>query len=240
MDGMSEEKRTSPWVYVAIGCSIPLLLIAILLGATMFWGYRISKHIREDTPETRAEKVKQVLGCREIPEGYYATMTLSIPFIMDLAILSDRPPDFKDEKRKHRPFDKQGFIYVNAIRGRKGRSLKDYIEGKADAAELLEQGGNVRIGDREELGRGSFPLDGSTAYYVANRGSLTADRQPFRGLVTLVYFDCPGDSRFRMGIWFGPDPKAGQPAESKVDYAGTQADQGTIREFVSQFAPCAR
>ena len=239
MNGTSEGKRTSPWVYVAVGCSIPLLLIAILFGATLFWGYRFSKHLREDTPEIRAENVKQVLGCREIPEGYYATMTLSIPFVVDLAILSDRPPDFK-EKRQQKPFDKQGFIYVNAIRGRKGRTLRDYIEGKADASELLDQGMHVEMGDREEIGRGSFPLENATAYYAANRGSIMADRQALRGLVSLIYFECPGDRRFRMGVWFGPDPKAGQPLGSAADYAGTQADEAKIREFASQFAPCAR
>ncbi len=236
MNGTHEEKRTSPWVYVALGCSIPLLLIVILFGATAFWGWKLKKHIVDDTPDMRAERVKQVLGCREVPEGYHAMLTVSVPFLMDLAILSDRPPDFKDKKRD--PFDKQGFIYINAIRGKKGKSLRDYIEGKEDASDFFDQG-NVRMGDREEIGRGSFPLEGATAYYVTNRGSLSAEGKAMRGLVSLIYFECPGDKRFRVGIWFGPDPRAGQPLGTPADYAGTHADEAEIREFVSPFAPCA-
>jgi len=237
MNGFQEEKRTSPWVFVAIGCSIPLLLIVILFGATAFWGWKLKRQIVDDTPDQRAARVKQILGCEEIPGGYHPILTVSVPFLMDLAILSDRPADFKEEHRD--PFDKEGFIYVNAIRGRKGRSLRDYVEGKADSSEFFNQG-NVQIGEREEIGRGSFPMDGATAYYVTNRGTLSAEGKAMKGLVSLIYFECPRDQRFRVGVWFGPDPRAGQPPGTPADYAGSHADEAKIREFVAPLAPCGR
>jgi hypothetical protein len=245
MDAYGEEKKTSPWVYVGIGCAIPVLLIAILFGATLFWGWRMAKQVTTENPVERAERVKQVLGAQTIPEGYYPALSLSIPFLMDLAILGDRPVDFsakddtKEGKEKRKPFDKQGFIFVNAIRGNRGRTIRDYIDGKADASEIL-QAGNVRLGDPEEIGRGSFPLAddaGHTAHFITNRGTVMAEGQRVKGLATLLYFDC-GDKRFRLGIWFGPDPTAGGPIGAPAAYAGTQADESAIKEFVAHFAPC--
>ena len=234
-----EERRTSPWVYVAVGCSIPVLLIVVLLGAVVFWGRSLQKHIESDTPEVRAEKVKQVLGCQEIPEGYHAMMTLSIPFLMDLAILSDKPPDFKNGKnRQAKPFDQRGFIYVKAIRGRKGKSVQDYINGEADSSEILGRG-KIRAGDLEPIRRGSFPLGDMTVHYSANRGSLSAQGYPMKGIVTFVYLECPGDKRLRMGIWFGPESAADKPGQPP-DYAGTPADESEIRSFLSHFSPCSR
>ena len=238
-ESMNEERKVSPWVYVAIGCAIPVLLIAVLLGAAMFWGFRVAHDIKDATPEDRAVKAKQVLGCGEIPQGYYAMMTFSIPFVMEMVMLSDRAPDFKDPKSK--PFDERGFIYVKSIQGRNGRDLQDVIDGKRDPSEVFRQG-NIQLGDLRPIGRGEFKSGDMAVHWSANRGAVTAQGHPLAGLVTLFYVDCPGDEKGRIAVWFGPDPTAtsAEAAEptSFAGLEGTPADEAAIRAFVSPFSLC--
>jgi hypothetical protein len=58
-----------------------------------------------------------------------------------------------------------------------------------------------------------------------------------RSLMTFFSFDCPGDNRARLGVWFAPDPAPGKP-NAEVDLTGTIGDPEKIREFVRHFAPC--
>jgi hypothetical protein len=55
--------------------------------------------------------------------------------------------------------------------------------------------------------------------------------------MTFFSFDCPGDNRARLGVWFSPDPAPGRP-NAEVDLAGTTGDPEKIREFVGHFEPC--
>lgn len=239
MDGR-EEQRTSPWVYVAIGCAIPIVLVAVLVGGVALWGYRTARNIQKEMkdPATRAEKVKQVLGSRELPESYHPVMSLSIPFIMEMAILSDREPVFDEDKDKEKDdvFGERGFIYVKSIRGRKHKKLRDYLEGEANVRELVDTD-HIALGDLEEIRRGSFDQQEMKVLYVAHRGSLTTQGKRAEGIVTMLLMECPGDGKQRLGIWFGPEPEAAPPGKPP-DYAGTPADESLIRGFLAHFSLC--
>ena len=231
-----EEKKTPAWVWIAVGCSIPIVLIIVLIGGVGFFGYRVAKQMKSDTPEQRAERVMATLGCREIPEGYFPAVSLSVPFLFQMAMLSDRP--FDPNEKDHTTSKEKGLIYVKSIRGQNEKKVRDFIDGKADPSELLGQG-NIRLGKLKPIGRGSFEGAGGTLHWVSNQGDLQAHGNNIDGLVSLVYVECPGDSKFRLAIWYGPDPNAGKES-APPSYAGTMADADEIRTFMSQFSLCGR
>ena len=138
----------------------------------------------------------------------------------------------------------------------------DYVDGKADPSEMLGRG-QVQIEDKEELGHGTIKRDDLTLHYIAHRGTIRVHGDRVTGISTLLYIECPGDEKFRMGIWFGPDTGSGEAGEGEGEekhggaglagggkerekeqggsanrYAGTPADESAIREFMSHFAPC--
>lgn len=233
-----EERKVPVWVWIGLGCLIPVLLVAALLGGAAFWGYRTVKHITSDTPEERAERAKAILGCEKIPEGYYPVLTLSVPFLADFTMLGDKPPVFKEGKGD--AIDQRGFFFVNSIRGdRGGQDVRAFIEGKADAGEITGKGG-FRVGhDLELIRRGEFAHGPGTLHFAANRGSMSAEGKAIKGIVTLFYVECPGDARNRMGAWFGPDPQPDEPVAS-ADFTGSAADEGKIREFLGNFSLCPK
>ncbi|HEY4589338.1 MAG TPA: hypothetical protein VII86_08910, partial [Thermoanaerobaculia bacterium] len=91
--GRPQSKQTSPWVYIGVGCGVAVLLaLAGIVGFT-FLVYRQGKEMVQGfkDPKTREAKTRQVLPYDNLPAGYYAGGAMSIPFLMDFAILSDRP-----------------------------------------------------------------------------------------------------------------------------------------------------
>src|SRR5436309_3348754 len=111
--------------------------------------------------------------------------------------------------------------------------------------------GQVQIENREELGHGTIKRDDLMLHYIANRGSIRVRGDRVTGISTLLYIECPGDDKFRMGIWFGPETGSGETGEGDKEhggddlagggaedkkqggaadrYAGTPADESAIR-----------
>lgn len=230
-----DEKKTPTWVWIVVGCSIPVVLMIILFGGMVFFGYRVANQLK-GTPEQRGEQAKEVLGAKAIPEGYYPAISLSVPFLFEMTMLSDRQIDFVKDKDKGPAFDEKGLIYVKSIRGNNEKKLRDFIDGKADPSEMLGQG-NVRLGRLEPIGRGEMEGAGGVLHWASNRGNLTAHGKNIDGLVDLIYVECKGDSKFRLAVWFGPDPHKGQDLAT-ANYSGTPADESEIRGFMSQFSLC--
>jgi hypothetical protein len=246
MNGQS--KGTSPWVWVGIGClgAVVLAVGAVLaLGA---FGYRKVKQLEAEIkdPQARTEKVRRILGTRHLPEGYHAVVGMSVPFVMDMAMLSDVEPDFR-EGRQPATLGRRGFIYLRTLSAGKDRQeLRDYFEGRTDDADVLRRN-NIRIGRRGEvLRRGALDMDADTkVMYLAQRGELDMAASRAQGITTIMLLDCAAqDSRQRFGIWFGPEPEAlagkGGAGESltAADLAGTPADEAAIREFMGHFGLC--
>jgi hypothetical protein len=232
-----ERRKTSPWVYVAIGCGGALLLALVGLVGVGVLAYRKGKQLEADMkdPATRAAKVREVLG-GEIPSGYYPVVALSVPFLMDMAMLADQPPDEKGTPSKRVD---GGFVYVSSIAmGEQQDELKRYFEGKTDDAEALRRA-NIHIDPEETIRRGAVDVPGQATLYLAQRGSFAMNDTRTRGLTTLIFVDCPQDTRQRLGIWFGRDPAPEEPVE-KVDWTGSVADEAALRDFVGHFKLCGK
>lgn len=240
---MPEGKGTSPWVWVGVGCGALVLIVVGVIGALGYFTMRTVKGIEEQMtdPVAREEKALDVLGAEALPEGYHPMMSFSIPFVLDVVLLTDREPDPDGELQN---FGDRGFIYVKTMQGESDRQrLLDVFEGNARLEDVLRESGirfhNSEIGlERdEEILRSAWEREDATIRYVASRGSVLLEREWKEGLNTLLLAECPdGDRKVRLGIWFGPLPEQG--ADGSYDYTGTLADETVIRDFAGHFRPC--
>ena len=239
---MAETNKTSPWVWVAVGCGGFLLVCVLGAVGLGFLGFRWAKGLEATLkdPVARTDKVTGILGCEELPEGYYAMVGMSIPFVMDLAVLTDVEP--VDGEEPH-DIDERSFIYLEMLSfGKQSQELRDYFEGKTDNASVLRQN-NINIRVDEIIKRGTIDRPNGNLLYLVQRGSLDAFGTDLDGYTAMILIDCPGDRRTRMGFWSGPDPSAdrtGASAEELTagDLAGSPADEQAIRDFLSGFELC--
>lgn len=242
-----QQKGTSPWVWVGVGCLGALLLAVGAVLAAGAFGYRKVKQLEAEMkdPQARTAKVRRILGTDHLPEGYHAVMGMSVPFVMEMAMLSDVEPDFRDGRRRG-GLGRRGFIYVRTLSsGNDRQQLRDYFEGRTDDADVLRRN-HIRIGRRGEvLRRGLIDMaEGEKLMYLAQRGELDMAESRAQGITTMMLLDCQGDTRQRFGIWFGPEPAAlvgkGGAGESlaTADLAGTPADEDAIRDFMGHFSLC--
>jgi hypothetical protein len=233
MDEQPVKKKTSPWVWVGVGC---LALIVLVVGGIFiagFMAYRMGKSAMADMtdPKARAAKVHKILGATAMPEGYQPAFALSLGPLMEMAMLTDRPPKADGSPQG---FDKHGFLYMRFPKTGDRDELRDYLEGKRDDPGLQS---NLRMRAHEALKRGKLQLNGETLLYVAQRGEFQSDQVRQEGLQSVMLLDCPGDQKTRMAIWFGPDPAPGKKL-GPADLVGTPGDEDALKDFMSNFRPC--
>lgn len=232
---MSADKR-GPWTYLGVGCTVVAFALLAAVVGLGYWFYQSASKMREEMtePASREAKAKAVLGCTEIPEGYHAALAVSVPFVMDLAILGDRAPEAGNGGRL---FDRRGFVYLRTLRRRNEAEIEKFFEGKATQVDQIVPGAGVTLSEGEEVGRGILDRGDLKVRYLARKGTLTTRGETIAGITSFLLFQCPGDSRSRIGIWFGPDTSEGKTGPDR--FAGTPADEGAIRQFTSRFFPCA-
>ncbi|HLA77633.1 MAG TPA: hypothetical protein VJU18_08660 [Vicinamibacteria bacterium] len=234
-------KKTSPWVYVGIGCLGAVVLAVAAVAGLGFFGYRWAKQIESDMkdPRTREAKTMAILGCKRLPEGYHPMVSLSVPLMMDMAMLSDAEPDTEGRVRG---FNRRGFLYFQLLNPRSDhKDLRDYFEGKTNDDSILRRSGiGVHVQSKELIRRGVLPMQGYTLMYLAQRGGLHMNEGRADGINTLMLIDCAvPESRRRMAIWFGPDPDPEAPVAS-VDFTGSPADEEALRAFMGHFTFCQK
>jgi hypothetical protein len=234
------KKKTSPWLYVAIGCGGLLLLGGLAVGAIVLLVFNKVDEVKEDmaNPVARTEKVKKVVGAQTLPDGYHAFMTLNIPLVMDTAVLTtDDPSTPGSDEATDRTFM---YIRLKTASSRDVKDLRDYLEGRTDDPSVLTRS-NLDMRTDEIVGRGAVELEGGRRLlYLAQRGELRANNSSSDtgpGLNSLVLFECPSKSDVRMGIWTTPDPSPEVPL-AQLDLKGTPVDPDAIRAFMSHFNPC--
>ena len=263
-DSSSEPKKTSPWVWVGLGCGGLLLVSLIVVAIGAFFLYGRVKNFGEqfNDPAVREARVRELLGADEIPEGYYPFMTFSIPWVVDVAILADHPVakmEHGAHGSKQNPFNERGFVYVHVPMKNAEGKWKDIIEGKRSPEEFLKNS-DVRIRTHDTIGRGTIHGEGGVNYhYLASRGEIEMGHEWKEGITTLIGVECPNDQKLRMGIWLGPDPThkpsegaSGEEGSGTRDsgkaneevgrasavFAGTNADEAEIQSFMSHFSLC--
>jgi len=214
-----------------------LVAVVVAIGA---WGF---SQIRElgramEDPVVRTELAIEFLATDELPEGYNAVAAISIPFLMETVVLTDKEPGEDDEIRG---FGERSFIYFKMLSvGEQEQELRDFFEGRTDNSQLLRQNSGFTVDTDELIERGVIEEGTRTLRWAAYRGEIDRGSSEFgEGITTMVMFECPGTERVRMGVWFGPDPSPDMPI-GEADFSGSIADPAAIQNFLAPFDVCSR
>lgn len=233
------KKKQSPWLYIAIGCGSLFVIGAIITGVVIWFVAQKANQFKADMadPIVRTEKVKKALGAQTLPDGYYALMVISVPMVIDTAMITTKDPDANGNTGNG---DDRLFMYfyLPSATSSDVQELRDYLHGKSDDASVLQRSG-LDTSATEVLGRGAFDYPGHRLLYLTLRGELRGSNSRERGpsLNSLVLFECPGKSTVRIGAWMTPDPSPETPT-SELDLKGTPVDPDAVRTFMSHFNPC--
>lgn len=239
MDGADLPKKPrSPWFWVAIGCGGALVLGCLGFGALALAGAAFIKGSVDGIadPKVKEQKALQALG--GLPEGYWPFMTFAIPMVMDVVILTDRPPPADGGLE----MGDRSFLYYRALETGDGKKARAWLEGTGDDAAALSRSG-IQVRSDQVLARGSLEAAGTTVHYVVQQGSVQGgqggDEAAAEGLQTVLLFACKPDGKLRVGIWV--EPLADLPqGQDKPDLAGTVGDEARLRAFLQPLTPCAR
>lgn len=242
------EGQRKPLTGLGCGCAgLVALAMALVVGSSVaVW--RADRRFEEmrDDPGTRRAAVAAVLPHRELPAGYHPVGAMTMPFgLLRMAVLADAAPGV-EPPREH---VERAFFFVDMPDwfGREAK-MREVFRGGAEPAGGIRQS-EVEFEAREELGRGELAAGGATVLYYARRGTLRVDDSRFglaeegaplhemAGVATMLLFDCTGDERLRLGLWFAPDPAPDLPA-AEADLSGTPGDPDGIAAFLAPFDLC--
>lgn len=252
---MRQEKRgTSPWVWVAGGCGGCLVLSVIVVVGLSWWGYSSVKGFVEgmENPETRDAKVREILGAESLPEGYHAAMGLTIPWMAEVAILSDREvhwhrkdKDSLDIDLDDEDFGDRVFLYFNARTfGDADEDAEDFFHGKGSGSVRINNQ-SLRVRSDELLREGRIEIRGTPVRYRIDRGRVE-DAGGGERIVTRIQFLCSDKGRLHLALWYGPAARSSTeapPAEARPgDESGAApslpTDEASLSSFLGHFDVC--
>lgn len=223
---------TSPWVYIGCGCGALLLGALAVTGACGLFAFKTIKNIESQAndPAARHAAALDTLGADELPEGYVATTTFSVPFGMVRFVVLENEEEGA------------GFVYVDTAE--RWENLQDYVDGRRDPSRLARDLG-ADVDRSEPIGSGAVALPGGELFHWTYPGPVSFDQ--FRshgptwrvdksvdhaligdddGTFTLMALRCEDNPRQRIGLWTRP---AGAEAQSDAGVEG----------FVAGFRVCA-
>ncbi len=224
MNGASTGKRTA-WHYIGCGCVVLAVLGALTAGGVGWFFYTRAKQFKAEItdPAARAAKVRSILDYDELPDGYYPAIGMSIPWVMEMAILSDHElPAGEDMKRMDDRdlMGGKGFLYF---------AFRSF--GGAQGEERGYAQTNFDFDAQKELGRGEVEAGGAKVSWVARLGNLHRRGETLSTVAAELEIDCPQDQRARRAVWFTPAPEGD-------DYAGTPASPDALTAFLDHFRFC--
>ncbi len=225
MNGSSTGGGRSAWHYIGCGCVALAVLAALVAGGAGWFIYTRARQLKAEItdPAARAAKVRAILDYDRLPDGYHPAFGMSIPWLMEMAILTDRElPAGEDMKgRNGRDFvGDRGFLYfvVRSFQGGRG-AARGYARTDFD------------FDAQETLGEGELEAGGAKVSWVARRGELHRRGEDQPTVAAELHLDCPGDQRERRAVWFTPAPEGGS-------YAGTPASPEALAAFLGHFRFC--
>ncbi len=224
MNGSSSGKR-SAWHYIGCGCVVLVVVgTLVVVGVGWFFFTRARQFKAEMTdPETRAAKVRSILDYDELPDGYYPALGMSIPLVMEMAILTDHEPPSGEDARHLSDRDfigDRGFLYfeTRSFHGEHGEA-RSYARTDFD------------FDARRKLGEGDLEAGGAKVHWTAERGTLHRRGESLAAVTAELRLTCPADGRERHAVWYTPAPEGDA-------YAGTPGSPEAIAGFLGHFRFC--
>jgi len=220
------------------------LALVVLMGLAWFSyerGQRFEKELQD--PAAREARSREILGYRELPEGYHPLGGFSVPFFQEMAMLSDREPEPGEElSGPADAFGRRGFIYLESRSSKdRAREVEAYFEGESEHSEFFHDVDD-RFEVEESLGRGHLRAGGAEVRYVAERGRMTLRGEELPTVLARLLVVCPEATRLRVAMWFEPPLEAAAAAPAAPGavepLAGTPADPEALRRFLDHFQLC--
>lgn len=162
-----------------LGCGCGVLVALVILGimGTTWFAYRKGKEIERTfkDPEAREAATREVLPWREIPPGYHPVGAVTIPMLMEMAILSDEEPE-PGQEGKGRAFGETGLIYMSFNGWISDQDeLESWLKGETKETPDWIRRSDAKIDPERILGRGTVEVNGQTVPYVVTRGEAPKD-----------------------------------------------------------------
>lgn len=229
--GQTPEPR-SP---VGCACGSALALVLVVIMGLAWFGYsrgqRFQNELRD--PEARDARSREILGYRGLPEGYHPLGGFAVPWVQEMAMLSDREP--APDEAVSGPadaFGSSGFVYLEARASEdRVQEVEAYFEGERARTEFFEAVDERFAGERI-LGRGRLRAGGAEVRYVAELGRMTLREEEMPTVMARLLMMCPEKKRLRVAMWFEPAPGSGD------ELSGTPADPAALRPFLDHFRLC--
>jgi hypothetical protein len=223
-DSVMERKRPV-WIWILGGCLLLVILGGVFVAGAVYWGGSklMSMAEEQQDPETRAEKVREMLGASSLPPGYHAGFSVSLG-VVRTARLADDPDDEQATRR---------FVFNDSMRSSDSK-LDDYLAGTR--GNVFEEMG-TRIRSDEQLRDGEMEVNGQKVRYTIRRGEFTHSEVATPGLMTVMRIGCD-DDRERWAVWAQRESPATPTPQIELD--GSVADETAIRAFLSHFNVCRR
>jgi hypothetical protein len=252
---VSDPAPRAPLSLLGCGCAVIVALIVAGIVTLTWIGYRSGERYRAELadPAAREARVAALLPHAALPPGTYAVGGLSVPFLMDMAVLADREPGPLRGGGADDPGVRSGFVFVRTrdAWGRRHRLQALFEAENPDPAAFAQ--GEVGFVPKEEIGRGELEAGGATVHYYARRGELAVDQtrfgvelpegaepvRRFEGVATMMLIDCPGEGRYlRVGLWFGPEWDRERPTDAP-EPGGTAGSPAALQAFFEPLKLCA-
>lgn len=247
---MNDEKTTSPWVWFGCGCATVIGILVLAFGGVIYFGYRTVKNLEANftDPQARAAKVEELLQTEEFPPGYQPAFGLSVPFFMDMAILSTEPTEGEADAEEELPLEAPDGDehFERALEGL-GEGALFYLRipgylwqnQDGDDWDQFLQSDNIDIDRTEVVASGEVRLDEMDLTFTAYGGQMEGHDDDREGIFSVMLIDCanPKDNRGRFAIWFEADDR--DPAlMTEEDLVGTPADPDAMAVFMEYLHPC--
>lgn len=231
----SAEPASEPRSPVGCGCGAALSLLLLVIMGLAWFGYSRGQRFQDELrdPAARDARSRDILGYRQLPEGYHPLGGFSLPWVQEMAMLSDREPGPDEEVTGPADaFGRRGFVYLNARSSdERAREVEAYFEGESERTAFFEDV-DERFAGESILGRGHLRAGGAEVRYVAELGRMSLREEELPTVLTRLLMVCPEKKRLRVAMWFEPAP------EAEGELLGTPADPAALRRFLDHFRLC--